>query len=185
MIEKNDLWLTSFQAKNNKILQVRYVLPGDEVHFIDIFEHMGEESRYQRFNQSQSNLSINKIRTEAQRMVEVTVENGLGLIAFGEVAGETAVPIAAARYIKMNEKTAEVAMSVRDDMHGQGIGTILFNLLLEEAKKNGLTKLVGMMQNSNTAMWIVFDRLPYPVTRIPDGTVSDIEIDLTRFKETG
>ena len=182
MIEKEKIWLTTFHSKNNKKINVRYIVPGDEAFFIDIFEHMGEESRYQRFNQTHNNLSLQKMRTEAQQMIDVTMHNGRGLIAFAELDGETAVPVAAARYVKLDEETAEAAMSVRDDMHGQGLGTILFRQLVEEAKRNGIKTLVGLMQNSNTAMWVIFDRLPYPVKRIPDGTVSDIEIDLTQFK---
>lgn len=182
MINDKYVWVSSFHAKNNKRINVRYVLPGDEAYFIDIFEHMSEESRYQRFNQTHNNLSLQKMKAEAHQMIEVTLHNGNGLIAFAEVEGETAVPIAVARYVKMDEETAEAAMSVRDDMHGQGIGTILFKQLIEEAKRDGLNTLVGLMQNSNTAMWVIFDRLPYPVKRTPDGTVSDIEIDLTQFK---
>ena len=188
MINDQNVWVSSFHAKNNKKINVRHVLPGDERYFIDIFEHMSEESRYQRFNQTHNNLSLQRKNTEAHQMIEVTTHNGSGLIAFMEEDEETvngrttAVPVAVARYVKMDEDTAEAAMSVRDDMHGQGIGSILFRQLVEEAKRNGIKTLVGMMQNSNTAMWVIFDRLPYPVKRIPDGTVSDIEIDLTQFK---
>ena len=182
MINDKNVWVSSFHAKNNQKVDVRYVLPGDEPHFIDIFEHMSEESRYQRFNQTHNNLSVQKMVTEAHQMIEVTTHNGNGLIAFAAGDGEEVIPVAVARYVKMDEETAEAAMSVRDDMHGQGIGSILFRQLVEEAKRNGIKTLVGMMQNSNTAMWVIFDRLPYPVKRIPDGTVSDIEIDLTQFK---
>ncbi len=183
-MQKNNLWLRSFQSRNKQMIHVRPIQAGDLDHFIDIFEHMGAESRYQRFNQTQNHLSPQKIKTEAQRMVDISLDGGAGLIAFTDRPVQKEIPVAVARYVLIDAQTAEIAMSVRDDMHGQGIGTTLFNLLLAEAEQAGIQKIVGMLQNNNTGMWVLFDRIPYPVTRILDGTISDIEIDLTKTKKT-
>ncbi len=181
-MHEEKLWLTSFSTRNNIQVKVRFLQTDDAPLLLDIFDHMGEESRYQRFNQSVENLSQKRIQDEANHIVDTTTANGSGLIAFADLPHQGEVPIAAARYVHISPDKAEVAMSVRDDFQGQGIGTILFNLLLEEAKKRGLSSLVGMLQNSNTGMWIVFDRVPYKVTRVLDGFVSEVEVHLNELK---
>ena len=184
-MHEENLWLTSFSTRNNIQVKVRFLQKEDAPLLIDIFEHMGEESRYQRFNQSVENLSQKRIRDEAMHMVETTTSNGKGLIAFVDLPYQGNVPIAVARYVHMSADKAEAAMSVRDDFQGQGVGSVLFNLLLEEAQKNGLHSLVGMLQNGNMGMWIVFDRIPYKVTRVLDGFVSDVEVHLNELKRDG
>ncbi len=181
-MHEENLWLTSFSTRNNIQVKVRFLQAEDAPLLIDIFEHMGEVSRYQRFNQSVDNLSRKRIWDEAKHMVEMSTFNGKGFIAFVDSPVQSNIPIAVARYVHMSADKAEVAMSVRDDFQGQGVGTVLFNLLLDEAKKNGLRSLVGMLFNSNTGMWIVFDRIPYKVTRAPDGFVSDVEVHLNELK---
>ena len=181
-MHEENLWLTSFSTRNNIQVKVRFLHAEDAPLLIDIFENMGEESRYQRFNQSVDNLSRKRIWDEAKQIVESSTANGRGFIAFVDLPDQSNVPIAVARYVHMTADKAEAAMSVRDDFQGQGVGTVLFNLLLDEAKKNGLRSLVGMLLNSNTGMWIVFDRIPYKVKRVLDGFVSDVEVHLNDLK---
>ena len=181
-MHEENLWLTSFSTRNNILVKVRFLQTDDAPLLIDIFEHMGKESRYQRFNQSVDNLSKKRILDEAEHIVETSTSNGKGFIAFVDLPDRSNVPIAVARYVYMSADKAEAAMSVRDDFQGQGVGSVLFNLLLDEAKKNDLRSLVGMLLNSNTGMWIVFDRIPYKVTRVLDGFVSEIEVHLNDLK---
>ena len=183
-MQRDNLWLTSFLTRNGFDVKVRYLHSGDAPQLLDVFNHMGEESRYQRFNQSVDGLSAKRICDEALQIAEATLADNRGLIAFADLPDQAHAPIAVARYVHVSPEQAEVAMSVRDDMQGQGVGTTLLNLLLEEAKSAGLQKLVGMLQNNNMGMWVVFDRMPYEVKRLPDGVVSDVEIDLTRLKKT-
>ena len=181
-MQRDNLWLTSFLTRNGFDVKVRYLHSGDTPHLLDVFNHMGEESRYQRFNQSIEGMSTKRIWDEASQIAETTLADNRGLIAFADLPDQAHAPIAVARYVHISPEKAEVAMSVRDDMQGQGVGTTLLNLLLEEAKSAGLQTLVGMLQNSNSGMWVVFDRIPYVVRRMPDGVVSDVEIDLTKLK---
>jgi GNAT superfamily N-acetyltransferase len=83
----------------------------------------------------------------------------------------------------LSGKTAEVAMSVRDDRQGQGIGKRLLSMVLELAQLMGAETVIGTIQNDNMPIWHLFDQLPYPMQRTIDGTESEIVIDLTREKE--
>ena len=175
-----DRWLTTFQARNGVPLRVRHLEYDDAPYLVDLFEHMGPDSRYRRFLQSLDNPSPARVWQEAERIAQAARPYNAGLIAFADLPGEPNAPVGVARYMQIEPGTAEAAMSVRDDMQGQGVGTFLFKMLVEEARKNGVRKLVGTVQNSNKAIWIVFDRIPYPLTRRLTGAESEVEIDLTK-----
>lgn len=177
-----DKWLTTYYARNGTQLRVRHLEYNDAPYLVDLFEHLGPDSRYQRFLQSLDHPSAVRVWQEAEKIAQAARPFNDGLIAFADLPGEPEAPVGVARYMQVDPGVAEVAMSVRDDMQGQGVGTYLFRLLVEEARQQGVRKLVGTVRNDNKAMWIVFDRIPYPLTRHLTGTESEVEIDLTKRK---
>jgi aminoglycoside phosphotransferase/RimJ/RimL family protein N-acetyltransferase len=175
-----DIWLATITAKDGTAVRVRLIGPGDVQNLISIFNHMGPESRYQRFHRNLEHPPETQVLTEAERIAQARSDEQEGLIAFADLPGEPAAPVAGARYVVLEPGVAEVAMSVRDDCHGLGIGTRLLQLLVERAREAGLRCLTGEILNDNEAVWVVLKRLPYHVTRRPQGLFSTVEIDLTR-----
>lgn len=166
-------------TKTGKQITARPLSPYDAPYLVDIFEHMSAESRYRRFQQSLENPNPKQVWEEAEKIAQMEDEQQGGFIAFWQRPLLPDVPVGAARYVRLNDETAEIAMSVRDDMHGQGIGTWLLQMAIEEAVTNGIHKLVGSALNDNDAVWRVLDKLGYPYQRSPDGLTSDIELDIT------
>ena len=177
---ETDTWLATITAKNGTAVRVRLIRPDDVQNLITIFEHMGPESRYQRFHRNLEHPSEAQVLAEAERIAQAAPDRQEGLIAFADLPGEPAAPVAGARYVVLEPGMAEVAMSVRDDCHGLGIGTRLLQLIVERAREAGLRCLTGEILNDNEAVWIVLKRLPYRVTRRPQGLYSTVEIDLTK-----
>jgi len=178
-------FLTTFKTKTGLTVRVRHIQATDAPHFVDIFEHMSSDSRYRRFHQSLDNPIPRRVWVweEAERIAHAYPPMNNGLIAFADLPDQPNAPIGAARYMGLEPGVGEVAISVRDDLHGQGIGTYLLKMLAQEAQAAGVRKLVGTVQNSNEAMWRVLNRLDYPITRRLQGTESEIEIVLTAVKE--
>ncbi len=172
-----------FDAKDGIPVWVRLLRQKDTPYLVDLFEHMGPESRYRRFHQVADNVPASQVWEEAERIATAVPDEQLGLIAFSTLPGEGEVAVGVARIVWLSDETAEVAMSVRDDRQGQGIGKRLLTMVLELAQISGAETVVGTVQNDNNPMWYLFGRLPYPVQRIIDGTESDIAIDLTHMKE--
>lgn len=170
----------TFYAKNGLPIHVRPIRADDGAYLIDIFENMSSASRYARFNQTADHVSETRKWDLAESIAQADPENNFGLMAFADLPHEPDPPIGATRYVKLDDAVAEVAISLRDDYHGLGIGTRLMSLLVEEAHHRGLKKLVASVQNSNTGMWIVFERMPFAMSRRAEGTESNIEIDLTK-----
>jgi len=92
-------------------------------------------------------------------------------------------PVAVVRYVLVEPGSAEVALSVRDDMQGQGVGSQLMQMLAVMARDAGLKKFVGTAQNANGSVWAVLEKLPFPMVRMPEGINSNLEIDLTVYKK--
>lgn len=159
-------------------LHVRELRSDDTANLIEIFDHMSSDSRYQRFNQPADNLSEARKWEEAERITRMVPQHSGGLIAFADLAGETAVAVAAARYVCVGDKTAEAAISVADALQGQGVGTELMGRLCEQAKAAGVHWLTATIRNDNTAIWHVLSRMPYAVSRLIEGSDSIVQVDL-------
>ena len=172
-----------FITKDGVPVWVRLLRPKDAHYLVDLFNHMGPESRYRRFHQPTENVPPSQVWAEAERIVTAVPEEQLGLIAFSAVPGEGDVAVGVARIVWLSEHSAEVAMSVRDDRQGQGIGKRLLTMILELAQMTGVETIIGTIQNDNTPIWYLFNQLPYPILRTIEGTESEIVIDLTRRKE--
>jgi acetyltransferase len=170
--------IETFCSKSGVEVWVRHIEPEDAPFLIDLFDHMGEESRYRRFNQPLETVTAERVQTEAQSIAQAVAINSLGLIVFTDLPGQRNAPVAAARYVLLNASEAEVALSVRDDMQNQGIGTRLLQLLIAEAKAAGLQRLVGIVQNDNEAVWGMLRHIAEPVDHILEGTSTAIVFHL-------
>lgn len=174
-----DIWHDTFRTKTGVEVTVRRLQPQDAHLLVDLFAHMGTESRYRRFHQPLSDVSDERVWDEACRIAKADPRTNICLIALADLPGQPGAPVAAARCVGVAPGEAEVAISVRDDMQRIGIGSVLINTLAEQAIVGGFTRLVAAIQNDNLGIWRVFDRLPYTVIREPEGSFSNIIIVLT------
>lgn len=172
-----------FKLKDGQEIGVRRLRHDDAVYLVDVFENMSSDSRYRRFHQMIDNPRPDRIWREAENIAHLDEARQGGLIAFADLPGRPNAPVGVARYVCLGEGRAETAVSVRDDMQNKGVGTELLRLLTEEARAKGIQKLVADVMNNNRAILCVLRKLPYVVTREPDGLYSTLEIDLTRRKE--
>lgn len=156
------------------------MLPEDAPYLVDLFEHMGVDSRYRRFNQALERVEVERIWTEAEFIAQGVAANSYGLLAFADLEERRDVPVAGARFVKLNRTQAEVAISVRDDMQGAGIGTWLMKQLVEEAKKQGVKTFIGNVQNDNQPAWTILKKLGFEMSRQPEGSSTLIAIYLER-----
>jgi acetyltransferase len=170
----------SFETKKGIIVWVRPLLPQDAPYLVDLFEHMSADSRYSRFHQSLQNIDPERVWAEAENIAHI--EPQVGFIAFADLPDQPDAPIGVARCVCLGDGRAETAVSVRDDMQNQGIAFHLMLTLAEEAKKQGIEKLVATAQSSNKPILRVLNRMPYPHTGKTSGAETELEMDLTMTK---
>ncbi|MCB9418246.1 MAG: GNAT family N-acetyltransferase [Ardenticatenaceae bacterium] len=171
--------IDSFETKTGIVVRVRPLLPEDAPYLVDIFEHMSADSRYRRFHQPVNHLSPERIWAEAESIAHTPEQ--VGFIAFADLPGDPGTPVGAVRCVCLGDGKAETAVSVRDDMQKQGIGSHLLSLLVKEARNHGVTKLLATIQSSNRSIIHILNRMPYAYTRKSIGPDTELELDITSF----
>lgn len=155
--------------------------PDDTQNLIDIFEHLSPESRYLRFHEALEHASPQLVRETAAEFATMPAEKGKGWLAFADLPGQPCAPVGGVRYVRLANapETAEVALTVRDDLHGQGIGRELLQLLANQARTEGLRKLTAVVQADNRAILKLLSVASIPIKRTFAEGELDIEADLT------
>jgi acetyltransferase len=122
---------------------------------------------------------LERVRAEAERLAELGPPRDMAWLAFADLPGEPNEPIAGARYDRVSADTAEIAISVRDDMQQRGIGSELLKFIIEQARQQGFRRLVATYRAENRGIWAMLKHSPYPVTSEVHGGEVDAAIDLT------
>ena len=117
---------------------------------------------------------------EVRRFTDIDPERELALIAVTVVDGKER-QVGVARYVK-DERTpdkAEFAIVLSDDWQRGGLGARLLSSLIEEAKGNGLRRLVATTQSANSGMLALARRLGFTLELNPaSATITNLSLDL-------
>ena len=117
---------------------------------------------------------------EVRRFTDIDLQRELALIAVTVVDGKER-QAGVARYVK-DERTpgeAEFAIVLSDDWQRCGLGAKLLSSLIEEARKNGVRRLVATTQSSNGGMLALARRLGFTLELNPaSATITNLSLDL-------
>ena len=161
------------------MVRVRPLLPQDAPYLVDIFEHMSADSRYSRFHQPLENVALERVWREAEAYCPYDARR-LALL-----------PLPICRISRMRRLVrpgmcvrgmgvAETAVSVRDDMQRQGIGSTCLYCWLKKPGSRACTKLdCHHPKRQQGDCPTCLNRLPYPYTKTAVGPESELVLDLT------
>jgi RimJ/RimL family protein N-acetyltransferase len=107
------------------------------------FARMSDASRYQRFLTATPRLSASQLTY----LTDVDQSNHVALAAVGE-SGILGV----ARFVRLDEKEAEIAMAVVDEWRGRGLGMTLLAALVDEARARGVARFQATVLADNAPM---------------------------------
>jgi len=135
------------------------------------FERLSPESRYRRFLAPMPELNEQMVRY----LTDLDHHDHEAMIALDEKTGEG---LGVARYVRSRDRptTAEPAVTVIDDWHGRGLGTLLLEVLSARAREEGITSFTALMLASNQEMMDVITGLG-PI-RIVDQEAGTVEVDM-------
>ena len=167
-----------FRDRNGLEISVRPETPADASNLVDLFGHLSPTSRYLRFSKSMDDPNPARVREEAERLAQLGPPRDMAWLAFADLPDQPDAPIAGVRYDRVSADTAEIAISVRDDMQRRGIGSELLRFICEKAREEGFLRLVATFRAENRAVWALFKHSPYPVARELHGAEVDVVIDL-------
>lgn len=168
-----------FYLKNGMRVGFRPIFPIDTPYLVDIFHNLSPESRYQRFHQSVEGITPEQVQTRAAQTALDSYIHGFGLLAFSSDDGYPPQPLGGARYYAYDTTpdSGELAITIRDDMQGQGLGNGLLAALIVEARQRGLKQITGVALPSNRGMWRLLEKTGLPLERWYDGP--DMHFTLT------
>ncbi len=131
------------------MLEIRPAQPGDFRAVRDMHAKMSTENLYLRF----FGVSRSAAESEARRVCREPAPDHAALLALleGQVVGCGSYEVASD-----GSREAEIAMSVADDMHRRGVGTLMLEHLVSLARSRGVRAFVAETLSENALMMQVF-----------------------------
>jgi GNAT superfamily N-acetyltransferase len=129
-------------------VRIRAWETGDEAILREVFDGLGETSRYRRYHAPVSRLSGGMLRG----LLAVDGTTHVALVAEIRV-GRRWVPAGIGRFVRRaSDGSAEIAIEVVDGFHRRGVGTALIRALRQRALELGYATLVAEVLVENEAM---------------------------------
>ncbi len=151
--------------RDGSTLRLRPPTASDADALEEFFSGLSEHSFYLRFH---------GVRRVDRRLVEHFVDpdwHDRGVLV-GEAAGRI---VAVAEFMRLrDERSAEVAFAVSDELQGRGIGTRLLEQLARRAASVGVERFVAEVLSENSAMLKVFQDAGFDAVRELEG--GEIEV---------
>jgi acyl-CoA synthetase (NDP forming)/GNAT superfamily N-acetyltransferase len=151
------------------LVHIRPITAEDRASLGELHARVSDRSIYLRF------FSMDRRAADKylDQLVQATTYEHRALVAIvdGELVG-------VAGYERLDATTAEIALLVADNLHGEGIGTLLIEHLASVARHEGITHCVADVLAENTSMITVFRDMGYaPKMSYEYGTMR-VEFDL-------
>jgi len=159
-------------------VKVRSIRPDDKEKLFEAFKNLEPESIYTRFFYHKKTLTDEELKTAT----EVDFEKVVALVVtIGEGKQETIIGGGRCAVIDETAKvrSAEVAFTVEEDYHRQGIARIVLEQLALIAREKGLSHFVAEVLPENTGMLTVFSRSGLPMKKEHGGDVVHVTMSLT------
>jgi acetyltransferase len=150
-------------SRRGRRVHVRHIRPDDDALLVELFGRLSEETRRMRFFSPLPDLPDAIIWREAHRLADIDPVASAALVATVEEEGrERAVGVARLGGVPRDPEAAEPAIVLRDDYQGEGIGTALFDLLVQVAMVRGYRRLRAISLAENVAVQRLIARLGLP-----------------------
>jgi acyl-CoA hydrolase/GNAT superfamily N-acetyltransferase len=162
-------------TKQNKSVFVRPIKVADEDHLRDFFFKLSDHSVYLRY--------FRKLKSMPQRILQKTADvdysTDMALVVLSPPDGHQNELVAIGHWVSdPRGGLSEIAFQVRDDWQGEGLGTYLFQRLVEIAKTVGLPKFKADVLADNKGMNAIFENSGVPCRRTSDFGVITYIFDL-------
>ncbi len=171
-------YVWQWKMKNGLNVLIRPIRPEDEPLMVKFHESLSERSVYLRYLQS---LKLSQ-RVAHERLVRICFndyDRELALVAeYREPDGERRI-LGVGRLRKLyGSNDGEFAVLISDDYQGNGLGTELVRRVLDVARQEKLSRVVGDVLQDNAVMRHIGEKLGFKFQSVPDEPVMKAEVVL-------
>lgn len=154
--------------RSGRNIVIRHLRMRDAPLLADLLRSLSPESRYLRFFTPRG-IPDEQVLSEAMHLADVDPRMHIALVVVAEVNGQP-VAVAEARLIRDDDEPgqAEVAILVRDDWQSEGLGTLLFDTLVQTGLVQGLLRVYAITLSENRGMRRLVQKLGLPYTSRSD-----------------
>ena len=140
--------------ESGKTVEFRPLLPSDEFAYRNFFYSLQEKTIYFRFFYKMRNFTHEVVQ---KQVASLDYRQNISIIGLVQMGGHKEI-VAIGSYAKEDDRRAEVAFVVREDMQGKGVGGYLLGLLERIARENGFTSFAATVLRENASMLKVFKK---------------------------
>jgi RimJ/RimL family protein N-acetyltransferase len=147
--------------KDGTTILMRPITPDDEERMLELFHAFSRQTIYQRWFHVKEYMP----REQLKKYLHNDLERDMALLAvYEDWDGE--FPVGVGRY-SFNEvnRSAEIAVVVRDDWQNKGVGTALVRFLTDIARSRGVRGFTAEVLTGNTAMLRVFESMGFFINK--------------------
>ena len=159
--------------KSGQVALLRPIRPEDEPLEAEMFEKLSRESIYFRFFGYVPKLSHKFL----VHFTHIDYDRELAIVAEVEEKGKRMLAGVVRLVNDYGNRSAEFAIIVADPWHGQKLGSVLMDFMIEIARKRGLGCIHAQALASNEIMLGMFERRGFRIVR-REGASYIVELDL-------
>jgi GNAT superfamily N-acetyltransferase len=147
---------------------IRPLRPEDKNDILNGFEKISPHSRYLRYSSAGSKLTSDDLET-----LTCTDEKRCLALGAADLSKQGMHGMGVARYILSDDDpdSAEIAMVILDEYQGRGLGSLMLDLLITIARKNGFQSLCGYVLPENRSMLRMLRRVSAIIKHEPGGVI--------------
>jgi L-amino acid N-acyltransferase YncA len=149
------------RLRDGRTVRLRVAAPADVPRIARLYAELSAQSFLSRFQ------SAGRAPGLLARLARIDVVPGTTCL-IATVAPESAPLAAEARYVPTAEDVGELALTVRDDFQGAGLGCLLLSALIEHARGSGIERLSAVVSLTNGPMLHLLARYGWAQTQSAD-----------------
>jgi GNAT superfamily N-acetyltransferase len=178
----NNSYAEDTELRNGTRVRLRLLRSSDKVRLRDGFQRLSPEARYMRFFNQKNHISDEELH-------QLTELDSLHHFAIGAVRltnGAEGEGLGVARFVKIQSdiNTAEAAITVSDEIHGQGLGTLLFLRLIAAATERDVERFRCDVLAANHVMKDLITSIAPDRTLSEESGVLSVEFILPQIAPT-
>jgi RimJ/RimL family protein N-acetyltransferase len=153
-----------FLSKDGTWLYARLILAEDTPRLVHLFDHLSSHARRRRFHTNVDYLDAESIYRHAHEFANVDNLHTGGAVVAVDYQGAGQKIVGVMRLGAPEDSVAEVAVVVRDDFQGRGVGRALLQRMPTLARRMGVFSVIANIEADNLPAIRLFRRLNLPMT---------------------